>query len=758
MTFDKFFRAASYVTVGCGALALLLAGGLGGWLAAGFAVALVVAWCLEGTKRQLSERAGLFVVLLALPVFYLDWNWQADAGGAKHAGVSALVHLTLFLSTVKLLQVKADRDWLFLYLISFFQVLLAAGLSISPVYVATLGLYLFSVLLTVVCFELRKAARVAPRSETRLLVAQDSARSRRLLARIRGRGGAAQTPRELRRLPVAAFCLLLLILALALPIFFITPRFGDMAMAAGGSSATGYVGFTDQVSLGDVGRLQKSDRLVMRVRVEEANAGRGRILRWRGVALDNFDGRTWRRSSNTSELWTANERGMFQLGTTEDLRRLTTQEFFVEPIDTPVLFAASRAVALQGALPYLRREKASGTLTTRPHTRERLVYRAYSDTVEPAPEVLRLDAGAYPREARPNFQPPVENYLWLPGTLDPRIAQLARSIEASSGARTRYDFARAVEAHLNRNEFGGAYRYSLEDLSGGADPLADFLFRARAGHCEFFSTAMAVMLRTQGIAARVVNGFQSGSFNDAADAYIVRQQDAHSWVEVYFPATDSWVTFDPTPVEGRPSSAQTAAAQSRWQKYAEALDLFWIQYVVAYDKQEQRTLANTLRGGLGSLGRSLASLTRDLGRMFSSAWNSLSGAGDADAARRGLSAYVPRLLAFGAALILLFFLVRRLRRRGFVAFARRKPRADADASASAVAFYERMLKALEARGLRRAAHQTPLEFALDTGVPEALQITQTYNSVRFGARRLSQTEAAEIEQTLRQMEGKDSDK
>jgi transglutaminase-like putative cysteine protease len=64
---------------------------------------------------------------------------------------------------------------------------------------------------------------------------------------------------------------------------------------------------------------------------------------------------------------------------------------------------------------------------------------------------------------------------------------------------------------------------------------------------------MAVMLRTLGIATRVVNGFQMGEYNDAADVYTVRQSDAHSWVEVYFPATESWVTFDPTPAAGRPA-------------------------------------------------------------------------------------------------------------------------------------------------------------------------------------------------------------
>src|SRR5213079_3163916 len=87
--------------------------------------------------------------------------------------------------------------------------------------------------------------------------------------------------------------------------------------------------------------------------------------------------------------------------------------------------------------------------------------------------------------------------------------------------------------------------------AGGRDPLADFLFNVKVGHCEYFATAMAVMLRTRGIGSRVVNGFLPGEYNQAAGAFTVRQSDAHSWVEVYFPQADSWITFDPTPPAGR---------------------------------------------------------------------------------------------------------------------------------------------------------------------------------------------------------------
>src|ERR1051325_6385959 len=223
MSFERYFRACSYAMVACGVLALTVAGGVGPVLALAFAAVLALSWKLTETRWQLSERAGMVVVLLALPAFYLDWNYQRvgaeDAAQQVYAGVSALVHFTLLLSSIKLLQVKSDRDWLFLYLISFFEVLLAAGLSVSPTFLATLALYVFCALLSVVCFEMRKARRAVPESESRLLVANDP----KLLRRVRrARGDAAS--RTLRRLPLAAACLFALIFGLAFPVFLITPR------------------------------------------------------------------------------------------------------------------------------------------------------------------------------------------------------------------------------------------------------------------------------------------------------------------------------------------------------------------------------------------------------------------------------------------------------------------------------------------------------------------------------------------------------
>src|SRR5947209_3128117 len=105
MNIEKYFRACSYAMIACGVLALAVSGGVGAGLAAMFAAVLVVSWKLAGTRWQMSERAGLVVVLLALPAFYLDWSFQksgANAAGQVFAGVSSLVHFTLLLSSIKL--------------------------------------------------------------------------------------------------------------------------------------------------------------------------------------------------------------------------------------------------------------------------------------------------------------------------------------------------------------------------------------------------------------------------------------------------------------------------------------------------------------------------------------------------------------------------------------------------------------------------------------------------------------------------------
>ncbi|HET6889798.1 MAG TPA: DUF3488 and transglutaminase-like domain-containing protein [Pyrinomonadaceae bacterium] len=714
MSFTTYFKASSYTMIAVAMLALALAGGLHPGLGVVFIIVMVAAWKLEGTKWQLSERMGLLIVLLSIPLFFLDWQYQrfvVEAPG--RVGVNALAHLIVFLSAIKLLQVKSDRDWVFLYLISFFEVLLAAGLSFSPMFFLTFTLYLLCALSTIIAFEIHKARRRVKVAETRLLVPPDSKVFRRLV-----HNRAKRSP-EATRLPLIALSLLFLIFILALPLFLVAPRAGSATITRGGASLTNFIGFSESVTLGEVGSLKQNNEIVMRIRIEGAGSEK-RDFKWRGIALDEFTGRGWRKSAEARRSKQEfPERGFFRLGTTDALQRLTTQTVFLEPISSAVLFAAPRALAIQGDFPFIRVD-AEGSIQSRPHDSDRLIYKVVSDTSEPDPETLRRDTRPYTSET--------DRYRTLPRSLDPQIEAYTNAILVNAHARNRYDRVKAIETEL-RSNFG----YTLERKASGSTPLSDFLFNVREGHCEYFSTAMTVMVRTLGIPARVVNGFLPGEYNEAAGAYTVRQSDAHSWVEVYFPETDSWITFDPTPAAGRLEPQRTGFTATIG-KYAEALELMWYQYVVGYDKQEQRSLATSFHNKLFDFRRAVTRIVNSL---------------------QGKAPAVSPPLVF---IVLIFLFVaftvvgRRILRLGWrrgLAIRRRTQASEK----IAIEFYERLTELLAKRGMTRPEYQTPLEFATGSGVREAMMVTRVYNQVRFGGRQLSAPELSEISEALRTLEG-----
>ena len=730
MSFNTFFKLTSYAVVICGALALLNSGGISLFVAILFAVAIIVAWRLEDTKLQISERLGLVLIVLVLPLYYLDWQYQTTVLSREQAGAATLAHLILGLSVIKLLQTKADRDWIFIYLISFFEVLLAAGLSISPTFLATLILYLLFAASTIIGFEIRKAGRSVT------ILKADPQRN------------------SIWRLSAAAATVLFLTAALALPMFFVMPRVGGAGYGGRGGGLSGFVGFSDSVRLGAIGTLQQSDEVVMRIRVEGGDATVLGNLRWRGVALDYFDNRNWRKSSyNNKTTFNRQEDGLFRFDTAKKAEDLLVQTVYLEPIDTPVLFGASRIIGVEGSFPTLNQDSENSIVLNRA-VPERVVYKAYSDISQPSEQVLRRDNNKYSKE--------IERYLQLPTTdgerldddtgnlaIDRRIVELANKIVAESGAKNRYDKARAIENYLQTN-----FAYTLDLKVSGDEPVADFLFNIREGHCEYFATSLAVMLRSQGIAARVVNGFQTGDYNDAADAFIVSQRQAHSWVEVYFPESNHWAMFDPTPAVGRnlPASATSGNfLTAGFNKYLEAAEMFWLQYVVAYDSQEQRSLARTFREQLLQNQAQAQSVWQTWSVWLQDWWRAASGERGAWASLLAIGQIVLIVLSLGGLTFLAWFFGKRISWRGLAAFVGIARRGDAK---QIVEFYERMIKALAKKNLKRSPSQTPLEFAAAVGANEAVKVTEAYNRVRFGQEKLSRSESVEIESWLRNLERK----
>ncbi|MCW5966716.1 MAG: transglutaminase domain-containing protein, partial [Bryobacterales bacterium] len=175
--------------------------------------------------------------------------------------------------------------------------------------------------------------------------------------------------------------------------------------------------------------------------------------------------------------------------------------------------------------------------------------------------------------------------------LDPRVGELARRV--TEDYENPLDKARILSSYLRGN-----YRYRLEtNAARSEDPLAHFLFDSRQGHCEYFASALAVMLREIGIPSRVATGFVASEYNPFTGWHVVRMSDAHSWVEAWLPGR-GWFGFDPTPSSRLQPTSQVLARMRLWQ---DTIDTFWKDWVLSYDFDRQVSLAQMVERGGGQL-------------------------------------------------------------------------------------------------------------------------------------------------------------
>ncbi len=291
--------------------------------------------------------------------------------------------------------------------------------------------------------------------------------------------------------------------------------------------------------------------------------------------------------------------------------------------------------------------------------------------------------------------------------------------EADHGARAR---RRTTKPSRLENYLRSHYAYNL-NLTGkpGDDPLAHFLFETHAGHCEYFASAMAIMLRTLGIPTREVNGFLPGEYNDLGEDYIVRASDAHSWVEVYFPGT-GWMTFDPTP----PGAEYAGGFFSRLGQYMDWFELSWNEWVINYDFIHQILLAQTMQRTTRSwteIARSWFAHEQAKGRRWMRSWNN------------GLRLLIPLAVALFL-LALRFDLVVAFARRLWLSWQLRSPELARSNPQLASRLYGELLYLLARRGFARQPTQTPFEFAAAVSQPRLApavhEFTQYYTQARYG--------------------------
>ena len=721
--FDLFFRVLSYLAVLCGFLSLWISGTFGIVITLIFLAIFAIAWFLEESRWQLSEKLGTVLVVLALPLFYIGWKFRVFGFANTETMIAdVLARLILSLTVIKLMQKKSDRDWVFLYLLAFFEVLLAAGLSISALYLGSFLLYLLVTVCAIIVFEIRKTSKAIDEKTQHKPTQIKNAKSHNL------------NKLPLRRLPMTSLSLIVLIILLAAPMFFLLPRVGGAGIGGNQNGASTITGFSDRVSLGDIGKIQQNDQVAMRVRLE--NSKNSTNPRWRGIALDNFDNKTWSKSrKNVREPFNRDEKGTIKVDFAESQNDIVIQTFYLEPMDTQILFALSRPVTIQGNFSTLTKDSEGGIQFFRSNF-ERISYKVYSDTSLPNILELQKDNNSY--------SPEQQRYLQLPENLDNRIAQFAAKI--TQNTNNRYDKAKVVENYLQTN-FG----YTLELKAGGDQPVADFLFNIREGHCEYFATAMAIMLRTQGVATRIVNGFQTGDYNETADIFVVKQRNAHSWVEVYFPKENAWIPFDPTPFAGQTiGNTGSTGILGTFNNYLEALETFWIQYFVAYDNQEQQSLMRSVRNGFVDFQAKSSDWISQKQTQLIDWWKEVRGDKGLETSAIAIGYGIGYFSVGILGIILLIWLYRKIIKlkiwRNVFAWLRRKN------EITIVEFYERMQKVLAIRGFIRELHQTPLEFAFAINMPEAVSITEKYNQVRFGEKNLSNLEVKEIENWLEKLE------
>ncbi|MBN2338542.1 MAG: DUF3488 domain-containing protein [Acidobacteria bacterium] len=689
MTFSRCFKLSSYGLAGSGFGALASTGALHPAAVALFSAVFALSWFVDpgAVRRSLPPWIAGSLLPLCIAFAAIDGAWLSRSWPA------ALVHLLPLVTAVRLLVRTRGGDHGVLALLGLGQLLAAATLTGNLTFLFWFLLFLPSATAFLILLEMHRGHR---RSLRRTPVSPAVP------------APALQRPEPdiVVPFPAGAFAaaligIALLVLAGAVPLFFLLPRV-TLGLYRQPAGPTRFVtGFSDRVQLGRDGRLEPSDTLVMRVRTDPPDGDPRRELRWRGLAFDHFDGWAWTRSDTAARPVPVQGR-FYKLEETAQGTRWIEQTYFLESLDTPVVFLLGRALAIGREAGALGRDAAGNLYAHRPRG-SRLSYTVLSDAVEPDPAVIS-DLFPVPEEIR-------RKYLQLP-ELDPAIARRAR--EVTRAASGRYARARALEEHLRRR-----YTYSLElDGLAGPDPLAAFLFQVGAGHCEYFASALAVMMRQEGIPSRLVNGYRAGDYNPFGGNWTVRQRHAHSWVEAWFPPY-GWIEFDPTPSPPPPARHAFMRALT---DFGDAVGLWWWAGVVHYDSSRQHRAAGRVSIWMTDLGGRAAAA----GRLVRDRWP-----GPLLSRSPGRPPRIPWRWALWLALPLLLAAppVRDALLRARARLRRRKlPRATA--------VYLEALDLLSARGFGRRRGQTPMEFARSIGPHPAaaplVDLTRLYYAARFG--------------------------
>lgn len=676
-------------------------------------------------------------------------------------------HLLCYLSWILLLQKKETPQFWWICAMSILQVATSSVLTNSLWLGFSLILYVLLALWTLSIFSLDRAVQRITRSESTKQAA-DRRRDARVGDTSAGRNAVKTENATGLITPRFTFGVIangLLSIVVGLGFFLFTPRVWlggngtlDVRTPATVRQSTG---FSEEVSVGDMGESLENHDLVLEVTITDDSTGAiwdveeyaARLgddaPHFRGVVLGTYANGRWS-SRNSVRSVHRNPRKPAVSETP-----LVKQVIRLHPIGTNTLFTSGTTVVCRPA-------DLSGGYAIEIERRTS-TFRRIENSSEPPDDSQPFDYHVYSfADRRPTVSqldedlqiPYLKRMLYVPnrlGTLK-RLAKRVVQRESETPPSSAEAVDRLVSLLRDSREYGYTADLSIDDPT--IDPVVDFLINRKQGHCEYFASALTLMLRSVGIPARYVNGFKGGKLNEDTGKFEVRQLHAHAWVEAF--VDGQWRTLDPTPAARDQAVDAISESSHLWTDLVSHVRNLWTMGMTMSGDQQQNLLLKPFEKPTKGLVDSLETI----GSAFTERGTE---AGQSNSTAQMI---VMRLVAGLAGVAILFvgmtWLVKggkaRLRRRG------KAGRSRHQRNVPTVAFYERFLAILAKQGHQRGDSQTPREFVRslrqqlpsigsangESLIPESL--TTAFYQVRFGEQTLPSAKLDDLNASLDQFE------
>lgn len=697
---------------------------------------------------------GLLAFLVVCAEFFSDIEGRLLSGA----------HFLVYLTWIILVQKKSDTQYWWLCTLGFLQIAVGSVLTESGYYGILLVVYLFLAIWTLSVFSLYRTRNTfllqKSQPETSGLTIEKKEVVSPFQAQSHVHGGiqSEQNRQWLTRgIICASISYSVSALFISMCFFLLIPRiwinrsaFSNDALAA---TSQPLVGFSEKVQLGEMGEILESSERVLELAMydNETNEpvpvtefvrkfGLDEPL-FRGAVLSKYKNGSWSREKT-------NSRWRFYTENELENKALYRQEIALESIGTNILFMMP---------PFVGMDMMSDT-ENRLNTETLEVYQ----TAESNPNGITKYNTYTAKDASKNieFDQPVNSkkYLKLPRRDLKRLIKYTKELIASHPElQSKREKAKFLEAHLrDSGEFSYTLNMSIQDPT--IDPVEDFLFNRKSGHCEYYASALALMLRAIDIPARVLSGFKGCEEKMLSNRIEVQQRFAHSWVEAFL--DEHWETLDATPALQRAEIvAKNAPSFSSWNGFSKMMSQFWSDYVIGVSIQRQRqAFYNPILNAVKNLHQKLLDLRSLLVGFAESAKRFLLNPRRWFSWEGGAAVFIIAGLILGIKWLILATV--KLARLLF----RQKSKQRNALNSADVAFYEKFRSLLAQKGLVRHHADTQKEFSDHVEVELNSELTQAqisdypdlftklFYKVRYGNHQLGSQESIEVQHKLRTFE------